>query len=182
MTVLFVTGSLAWTAAMLLLHPLATSEFTVNNGTSQDLIRKSVLPAIEKTLAEKSAPLRIPGFAPAKTDTSKFLDIVDIDLDPVDVTGGGRCNKKPICCTIKCKTNIYVKSTSNGVVSNYLLVTASLLQNLMTGTSADQVIVFLDNFKSQTDLSYVGSNNAIRKEFRDSVRNCFDVEFLGPSQ
>ena len=126
----------------------------VNIGTSQDLIRKSVLPAaVEKTLAEKSAPLLIPGCAPAETDTSEFLDIVGIDLTPMDVTGGGRCNKKPICYTIKCKTSIYVKSTSSGVVSYYLFITASLLQNLMTGTSANQVIVFLGNFKSQTDPS-----------------------------
>jgi hypothetical protein len=29
---------------------------------------------------------------------------------------------------------------------------------------------------------YVGSNDAIKKEFEDSVRNCFDVQFLGPAK
>jgi hypothetical protein len=29
---------------------------------------------------------------------------------------------------------------------------------------------------------YVSSYDAIKKEFKDSVRNCFDVKFLGPAQ
>jgi hypothetical protein len=29
---------------------------------------------------------------------------------------------------------------------------------------------------------YVGSNDAIKIEFKDSVCNCFEVEFLGPAQ
>jgi hypothetical protein len=32
------------------------------------------------------------------------------------------------------------------------------------------------------DMLYVGSNDAIKKEFKDSVRNCFDVKFLGPAK
>ena len=32
------------------------------------------------------------------------------------------------------------------------------------------------------DMLYVGSNDAIEKEFEDSVRNCFDVKFLGPAK
>ncbi len=29
---------------------------------------------------------------------------------------------------------------------------------------------------------YFGSNNSIKKQFKDSVNNCFDVKFLGPAQ
>jgi hypothetical protein len=32
------------------------------------------------------------------------------------------------------------------------------------------------------DMLYVGSNDSIKKQFEDSVNNCFDVEFLGPAQ
>ncbi len=32
------------------------------------------------------------------------------------------------------------------------------------------------------DMLYVGSNDAIEKEFKDSVHNCFDVRFLGPAK
>lgn len=127
-------------------------DLTVKNGTTQAVIQRSVLPAIEKALAEQSAPLLIPDCAQADTDTSQFLDIVGIDLDPTDAIAG-RCSKKPICYTIKCKTSIYVKSSSIGVVSKYFSVTSSLLQILKTGTSADQVIVSLDNIKIEIDPS-----------------------------
>jgi hypothetical protein len=32
------------------------------------------------------------------------------------------------------------------------------------------------------DMLYVGSNNSIKKTFEDSVRNRFDMKFLGPAQ
>lgn len=133
-------------------------DLTVKDGTNQTVIQKAVLPAIEKSLAEQSAPLLIPGCAQAETDTSQYLDIVGIDLDPTDAIAG-RCAKKPNCYTIKCKTSIYVKSSSIGVVASYLSVTASLLRNMTTGTSADQVIVSLDNFKIATDPSTVTPQN-----------------------
>jgi hypothetical protein len=38
------------------------------------------------------------------------------------------------------------------------------------------LLFFIDN------MLYVGSNDAIEKEFEDSVRNRFDVKFLGPAK
>jgi hypothetical protein len=32
------------------------------------------------------------------------------------------------------------------------------------------------------NMLFVGSNDAIKKEFKDSVPNCFDVKFLGPAK
>jgi hypothetical protein len=32
------------------------------------------------------------------------------------------------------------------------------------------------------NIIYVGSNDSIKKQFEDSVNNCFDVKFLGPAQ
>jgi hypothetical protein len=37
-------------------------------------------------------------------------------------------------------------------------------------------LIFFDN------MLYVGSNDSIKKQFEDSVNNCFDVKFLGPAQ
>jgi hypothetical protein len=32
------------------------------------------------------------------------------------------------------------------------------------------------------NMLFVGSNGAIKKEFEDSVRNCFNMKSLGPAQ
>jgi hypothetical protein len=37
-------------------------------------------------------------------------------------------------------------------------------------------------FSFFNNMLYVGSNDAIKKEFENSVRNCFNIKFLGPSK
>ncbi|KAI2513074.1 hypothetical protein MHU86_1366 [Fragilaria crotonensis] len=59
-------------------------DVTVKAGTTQRVLNGTIIPALEKALAAKSAPNLIVACAAAGKDTSKFSNIVGIDLDPRD--------------------------------------------------------------------------------------------------
>ena len=111
-------------------------------------IKTPVLPAIEKALAKKIAPLIVPACATTGTDTSRFPDVVGLDLDPKDTIFGSCATKAANCYTINGKVSVIVSSTAQNVASYFNFAVASVLGTLKTGMLVDRAIVSLGNFKS----------------------------------
>ncbi|KAI2490737.1 hypothetical protein MHU86_23835 [Fragilaria crotonensis] len=125
-------------------------DLTVKSGTTQADIRTNILPAIEKALAKKIAPFMIPACAASGTDTSKYPDVVGLDLDPKDTIAGACACNVANCYTINGKMSVYVSTTANNVASYFNFAVASVLGTLKTGTLVDLAIASLGNFQSVT--------------------------------
>ncbi|KAI2513058.1 hypothetical protein MHU86_1350 [Fragilaria crotonensis] len=123
-------------------------DLTVKSGTTQADIRTNILPAIEKALAEKIAPFIIPTCAASGTDTSKYPDVVGLDLDPKDTIAGACATNVANCYTINGKMSVYVSSTAKNVASYFNFAVASVLGTLKTETFLDNAIASLGNFIS----------------------------------
>ncbi|KAI2490742.1 hypothetical protein MHU86_23840 [Fragilaria crotonensis] len=124
-------------------------DLTVKSGTTQADIRTNILPAIEKALAKKIAPFMIPACAASGTDTSKYPDVVGLDLDPKDTIAGACATNVANCYTINGKMSVYVSSTAKNVASYFNFAVASVLGTLKTETFLDNAIASLGNFISE---------------------------------
>ncbi|KAI2513076.1 hypothetical protein MHU86_1368 [Fragilaria crotonensis] len=125
-------------------------DVTVKAGTTQRVLNGTIIPALEKALATKSAPNLIVACAPTWKDTSKFSDIVGIDLNPKDVLVGNCTSKVSNCYTVHSEVILYTKSTNKGANVTYLIAVGTLITSkaLVVGGVVNPSIVSLGNMKS----------------------------------
>ena len=146
-----------------------TYDVTVKAGTTRNVVNSTILPAIEKAFAAKSAPNLIVACAPAGKNTSRYSDIVGIDLDPRDSIVGACSSRIASCYTVHSEVILFTKSTNKGVSQTYLLVIATLMLNktLVTGGVVNPAIVSLTNLKAATaKSSIIASPAASRRPTR----------------
>lgn len=127
-----------------------TYDLKVKAGTSNGTIVSTILPAMEKAIARRSAPLIIAECAPTGRDTSDFADIVGMDTKPKDFIRGACATKNRNCFTIRSAATIYVESTSVDVVTTYHSAVRKLIANKATfvrNATVHAAIVDIDNFQ-----------------------------------
>ena len=123
--------------------------FSYDITVQADITRKDVntiILAIEKAFATRSAQRLIVACSPEGTDTSKFSNIVGMNLDPNDsiarVCSTGEAN----CYTVHSQVTLYTKSSNNGAAQAYLSAIEALLSGEVGFTNT--AIVSLGNIKS----------------------------------
>lgn len=127
-----------------------TYEVTVKAGTQQAVVKSTIIPTVERAFAAKGAQRLIVACAPAGTDTSKYSNIMGIDLDPRD-TLMGPCNpKKANCYTVHSEATIYTRKTNKAAAQTFLIAMATVMQLKPFPNAA---IVSLGNMKSAKALS-----------------------------
>ena len=89
-------------------------DLTVVSGTSIDTVNNTLVPALEKDLVKKMAPLMIVQCAPATADTRMYADVTAIGTAPVDKVLEGRTCLKPSanCYRVLFVVTVYVRNTS----------------------------------------------------------------------
>jgi hypothetical protein len=89
-------------------------DLTVVRGTPVDQISSTLLPALEKDLVKKMAPLMIARCAPTTADLSTYADVTAIGTAPADQILDGRTCLVPSddCYRILFVVTVYVRNTS----------------------------------------------------------------------
>jgi hypothetical protein len=154
-----------------------TYDLTVKSGTSNTTIVNTIVPAIERAIARKSAPLVIADCAPTGRDTSSFADIVGMDIKPKDfITRAACATKQRNCFTIRSAATIYVESTSVNVATTYQNAVRRLVANKATfvrNAPVNAAIVDMANFQivkiptNTTDVASTESGNFATRLMKD---------------
>jgi hypothetical protein len=123
-----------------------TYDITVKAGTTRKDVESTILPSIEKAFATKSAERLIVACAPAGTDTSKFSNIVGMNLNPKDSIARVCSTSKANCYIVDSQVTLYTKSSNIGAAEAYLSAIEELLSS--KGGLTNETIVSLGNVKS----------------------------------
>ena len=143
-----------------ILLPVAlTYDITVKEGTTKNDVESTILPSIEKAFATKSAERLIVACAPAGTDTSKFSNVVGINLNPKDSIARVCSTSKANCYVVNSQVTLYTKSSNIGAAEAYQLAIEGLVSS--KAGLANEAIVSLGNVKTVKVKSTLGlqSNN-----------------------
>ena len=126
--------------------PIAfTYDLTVKAGTAKNVVTSTIIPALEKAFAVKSSQRLIVACAPKGTDTSKFSNIVGMDLNPKDSIVRP-CPGKQNCFTVHSQSTLFTKSSNKGAAQTFLLAIQGLLPS--KADVPNVAIVSLGNLKN----------------------------------